>query len=79
MMMIKRGVIYMLMMADVDIGLKRPATITLTILEKLLTVIGEVDIGPIKATLTPIIQVTMVYCCVYLLILVFLIIFFMQI
>ena len=45
----------------------------------MLVVIGEVDIGTITATITPINQVTMVYCCVYLLLLVMLMIFFMKI
>ena len=62
----------MLTMSDVDIGLKRPATLPLSIVEKLLMVIGELYLGPRTATLTNINQVTMVDFCVYmLLILVF--------
>ena len=48
------------MVADVYIGLKKPATFPLTIWKKLLVVMGEVNIGPRPATLYPITQVTMV-------------------
>ena len=34
----------MLMMADVDLGLKIPATLPLIIVEEMLMVIGELDI-----------------------------------
>ena len=60
----------MLMMADVDLGLHRPSTLTLGIRKKLLVVIGEAGIGSIPATIPPITEVTMLDCCVYLLILV---------
>ena len=50
------------MMEEVDIGLKIPATILLTTAEKLLMVMGEVDIGLIPATPPPIIQLGLVYC-----------------
>ena len=53
-----------------DLGLKIPAYIPLSIAEKLLTVIVEVDLGIILDTLPPITQATMVDCCVYLLLLV---------
>ena len=51
-----------------DLGLKRSATFPLAIWDKLLVVMVEVDIGLIPATLPPITQVIMVYCCVYLVI-----------
>ena len=59
----------MLMMADVDLFLKLPTTICLAIMGKNLMVIGEVDICPRPATLHHLTQVTMVDCCVYLLLL----------
>ena len=68
-MMVTIGVVYALMMADVDIYIKRPSTLPLTIMDKMLMVIGELDIGPRPDTLSTITQVTMVYCCVYLLLL----------
>ena len=49
-------------MVDVYIGLKIPATFHLAIQEKLLMVMGELDIGPRPFTFTPITQLTMVYC-----------------
>ena len=60
----------MLVMADTDIFLKRLATPALAILYKLFMVIVEADIGPRPANLTLINQVTMVYPCIYMLILV---------
>ena len=42
------------MVADVDLGLKIPTTFILATLEKLLVVIGEVDIGPIPDIIFPI-------------------------
>ena len=51
-----------MMMVDVYIGIKILATFPLEIREKLLVVMGELDIGPRPVTLTPITQVTMVYC-----------------
>ena len=47
-------------MVDVYTGLKIPDTIHISIEEKLLVVIVELDIGPIPATLITITQVTMV-------------------
>ena len=66
------------MMADVYLGINIPATV-LAVRNKLLEVIGDVDIGPRPATLPPIKQVTMIYCCLYLFILFVLIILFMKI
>ena len=66
------------MIAEVDIGLKRPATFPLTKLDKLLVVIGEVNMGTRPATLPPINQATMVDCCVYLVLLVILMIVFIK-
>ena len=67
------------MMEDMEKYLKKPATFTLAKLEKMLVVIGEVDIGPIPSTITPITQVAMVYFCVYLVLLVMLMIVFTKI
>ena len=53
-----------------DIYLKISATLPLEIVEKVLMVIEDEDIVPISATLPTIYQVTMVYCCVYLLLLI---------
>ena len=41
------------MVADVYIGLKKPATFPLTIKDKLLVVIGDFYLGPIPDTLPP--------------------------
>ena len=60
----------MLMIADVDLFINIPATFTISIVEKVLMVIEDEDIVPISATLPTIYQVTMVYCCVYLLLLI---------
>ena len=49
----------MVMVEDVYLGLKRPATLLFTIMEKVIVVMGEVDIGLILATISPINQVTM--------------------
>ena len=68
----------MLIMTDVDLGLNTPVTLPLEILKKVLMAIGEVGIGPRPATIPHITQVTMVDCCVYLLILVVLMILFMK-
>ena len=53
-------------MVDVDIGIKRTANLPLSIREKLLVVMANVDIYPIPSTLNPIAQVTIVDCCIYL-------------
>ena len=66
------------MVEDVDLGLKRPSTFLLKIREKLLVVMGEVDIGTIPATITPINQVTMVDFCVYLALLTMLMVVFVK-
>ena len=60
----------MLVIPDVDLGLKGPFNPLLTIMENLFMVIGEVDIGLIPANLSPITQAIMVDFCVYLLLLV---------
>ena len=54
------------MMVDVDIGLKMPSIFPLTVWDKLLVVIGEMDIGPTPPTLPPITQVIIVDCYIYL-------------
>ena len=77
-MMVKRYKIQVLMMTDVDLSLKLPYTLPLETWKKLLTVIEEVDIGPIPATLPPITNVTTVDCCLYLLITVMSMIVFMR-
>ena len=65
-------------MENVDLGQKRPATFTIKIWDKLLVVIVEVDIGPRPSTLTTITQVTMVNCCVYLVLIAMWMILFMK-
>ena len=47
------------------LGHKRPFTLTFTIMEKLLMVIVEVDIGIRPDPIPPIIQVTLVYCWIF--------------
>ena len=61
----------MLTIADVDLGHRRPSTIPLEIVEKVLMVIEDVDKVPRPSILPPISQVTMVYCCIYFLLLIF--------
>ena len=53
-------VIKVVMVEDLDCGLKIPSTLTLSIVEQVLMVMGEVDICRIQVTLSPIIQVGMV-------------------
>ena len=53
-------VIKMVMMEEVVICLKRPSTITITIVYKVLMVMGEVDMGLGKATVPPITQLDVV-------------------
>ena len=65
-------------MVYVDIGLKRSATFSLAIQEKLLVVMVEVDIGPRTSTLPLITQVAVVYCFVYLFLLVIWVIVLMK-
>ena len=54
------------MMEDVELDIKRPATLTFTITEKVLMVTGEADIGLRPEPLPPIIQVSLVDCLVFL-------------
>ena len=42
---VTKYVIVAVMTEEMDLGLKRPATITFTIMEKVLMVIGDMDIG----------------------------------
>ena len=58
------------MTEDVDLALKRPATLILTITEKVLMVMGDVDIGIRTATISTIIYINVVDYWVYLLLLV---------
>ena len=60
-------VIKVVTMEELDICIKRPATIYLAIVEQVLVVMVEVDIGLRPATLPPITQVDVVDCCVNLL------------
>ena len=57
-------------MEYVYLGLKILATTIFIIMEKVLMVIVEVYKGLMPANLPPIIQVNIVYCCVYLLLIV---------
>ena len=50
------------MMVNMDKGIKIPATFPLTINDKMLVVMGDMDICPRLDTLPPITHVTMVYC-----------------
>ena len=49
----KRRLISELMIVEVYLGLKIPATSTLTIQEKSLMVMGDLHIGPVPAILHP--------------------------
>ena len=69
-MMEMRGVIYVVMMKYVDLGFRRPDTLLFKILEKVLMVMGEVNICLRPATITPITRVTMLGYCVYMFLLV---------
>ena len=53
------------MMQDMELGLKITATITFTITEKVLTMMGEVNIGIKSSPIPPIIQVSLIYSCVF--------------
>ena len=64
--MTMKEVIIVVMMEYMDLFLKKLATISFKIAENVLVVIGEVDIGPIPATLNPVKQVNMVDFCLYL-------------
>ena len=57
-------------MVEVDIGIKIPATITFAFVEQDLMLTGEVGIGLRPATITPITQVAVVDCQLYYIILV---------
>ena len=50
-----KEVVVVVMMEDVYLGLKISATIPFTIVDKLLMVMGEVDIGIIPSPIPPII------------------------
>ena len=56
-----KQVILGLMTEDVELGHKRPATITFTMVEKVLMVVGELDIGLRPSPLPTIIQAIWVY------------------
>ena len=60
MVVVTRGVIKVLMMADVDLCLKRPSTLPLSKVDKILMVIVDMGIVPRPSTIIPISQVTMV-------------------
>ena len=67
----------MLMMEYLDLAIKRPATLLFSIMEKMFVVMGEVNVGPRPANISPIIQMTIIYCWIYLLLLVLFMNFFM--
>ena len=60
------------MTEEVDLGLNRLATILFTTTDKMLIVMGEVDIGLRTATLPPINQVILLYYWYFMLLLVLL-------
>ena len=60
-MMVTIGLIEVFIMEDVDIGLKIPSTLLLSIWNKMFVVIGEMDIGPTPPILPSKTQVTIVY------------------
>ena len=66
-------------MVEVDIGIKRTATLTFEIVEKYLMLMGEEDMGLIPATIPPTYQVAMLDCWVYQFLIVLLTIIFMDI
>ena len=49
-----------------DLGLIRPSNLHFKIMEKVLMVLGDVDICRRPAPLTPIIQASLLYCWVFL-------------
>ena len=57
-----------MMVQDVEVGLKRSATLTFTMLEIFLMVMGELDIGIRPALIPTIIQVILVYHWVFIVI-----------
>ena len=58
--MAMKEVIVVVMMEEVDLVLNIPATLPFKNVEKVLIVMGEVDIGPRPSNLPPIIQVVLV-------------------
>ena len=56
-----KEVIVVVAMKDMDLGFKRPATLTLKIMDKLFMVTVEVEIGIRTAPIPPIIHVGLVY------------------
>ena len=62
--MVMREVIYVVVMEDVDLGIKRLDTLIFVIVDKMLMVMVEVRIGLRPSTLPPITQFTMLDCCV---------------
>ena len=67
--MVTNKVIIVAMMEEGDLGLNIPETLSLRISEKVLMVMGEVDIGLRPEIITPIMQLNVVDFCVYLLLL----------
>ena len=65
-------------MIDMDLGRNRTATFPHSVQNKLLVVMEDVDLGPRPDTIPTITQVTMLYCCVYLVLIVMLMIVFMK-
>ena len=63
-------VIKVMMMEVVDFGINRPATLPLSIVYQLLMVVVEVDIGLRLATIIPITIWFVVYCWVFMLLIV---------
>ena len=57
----KKEVIVGVMVQDLEVGLKRSATLTFKIMDKVLIVVGELDIGIRISPLRTIIQVSLVY------------------
>ena len=68
--MVMKGVIQMVTMENMDSSLKILATLPLTIVYKLLMVMGEFNIGIISDNIPHIIHLLLLYCWVYLFLLV---------
>ena len=62
--MTKKELVVRAMMEDLELGIKRPSTLTL--MYKVLMVTGEVDIRIKLDPLPPIIHVSLLYCLVFL-------------
>ena len=60
-----KDVIVVVTIEDVDLGLKRPATFTFTIVEKVLMMMGEVDVGLSTSSIHSITHVGLLDCWVY--------------